>query len=366
MKTYKNLWDKFISEENIKSAIHNSSMGSKKKKRKDVKRVLKDIDYSVNYFIKQSYNYKNDNHIPQVIYDGISRKKRTIIVPTYRELVIQHMLINVLKPMMLQGAYERAYGSIPGRGSHNGKKVIEKWIKYNVANCKYVLKLDIKKYFESIPHDVLKAKLQRQIKDEKILDILFEIIDTTDKGLPLGFYTSQWLAMWYLKDFDHFVKEKCYAPHYIRYMDDMVIMGSNKKKLIQTLQAIIEYLDTQGLELNNRSQIFRFVYYKDNKKYGRDLDFMGFRFFRNKTILRKSIYMKMCRKARRVYKKDKPSIYELRQMLSYLGWVNHTNVYGAYELYIKPFFDFGKAKKRIGKYDRRNNKCGINQKIATQ
>lgn len=79
---------------------------------------------------------------------------------------------------------------------------------------------------------------------------------------------------------------------------------------IQTLQAIIEYLNTQGLELNNRSQIFRFVYYKDNKKYGRDLDFMGFRFFRNKTILRKSIYM-------------------------------------------KPFFDFGKAKKRIGKYDRR-------------
>lgn len=219
-----------------------------------------------------------------------------------------------------------------------------------------------KEYFDSIPHDKLKAKLKRESKDERLLNVLFTIIDSTDKGLPLGFYTSQWLSMWYLKDFDHYIKEHCYSPHYIRYMDDMVIFGANKKKLWQTYEVITTELKNLGLELNNRSVLFRFTYERGGKKFGRDLDFMGFRFFRNRTILRRSIYYKMCRKARRIYKKEKPSIYELRQMMSYLGYLNKTNVYNYYLLYIKPFFDFGKAKKRISKYDMRINKevslCG--------
>lgn len=362
MKTYKKLWDDFLSDENIEKSIKDFAKG-KKKKRKDVKKFLniyesnhkKAIEYIRNY----ACNYENDKHEPVVIYDGISRKKRTIIVPSCRELIIQHMIVNTLKPMFLRGVYERSYGSIPNRGSHDGKKAIEKWTKHDIKNCKYILKLDIKKYFESIPHDVLKEKIKRELKDEKLLNLLFAIIDSTDKGLPLGYYTSQWFSMWYLKDFDHFVKERCYSPHYMRYMDDMVIFGANKRKLWNTYDSIISELEKLGLVLNERSVLFRFVYYKNGIKYGRDLDFMGFRFFRDRILIRKSIYMKMCRKARRIFKKKKPSIYELRQMLSYLGWIKQTNVYRAYEMYIKPFFDFGKAKKRIGKYDKRRLKYGI-------
>lgn len=363
MKTYKNLWDDFLSDDNIKKSIKDFAKGRKKKKRKDVRKFLKtyesDPNKAIEYIRNYACNYVNDNHTPVEIYDGISRKKRTIIVPSCRELIVQHMVVNVLKPMFLRGVYERAYGSIPNRGSHDGKKVIEKWVRHDIKSCKYVLKLDIKKYFESIPHDVLKEKISRELKDERLLNILFTIIDSTEKGLPLGYYTSQWFSMWYLKDFDHFIKEHCYAPHYMRYMDDMVIFGANKRKLWITYGMIVSELEKLGLCLNERSVLFRFVYYKDGIKHGRDLDFMGFRFFRDRTILRKSIYMKMCRKARRIYKKVKPSIFELRQMMSYLGWLKQTNVYRAYELYIKPFFDFGKAKKRIGKYDRRRHKNGL-------
>ena len=365
MKTYKDLWNDFISDENIEKSIKDFAKG-KKKRRKDVRKFLdlyeKNPRKAIERIRDYACNYVNDNHTPVTIYDGISRKKRVIIVPSCRELIVQHMMINALKPMFLRGIYERSYGSIPGRGAYDGKKAIEKWIKNDVKNCKYFLKLDIQKYFDSIPHDTLKAKLEREIKDDKLLNVLLEIINSTDKGLPLGFYTSQWLSMWYLKDLDHYIKEHLYSPHYIRYMDDMVIFGSNKRMLWQTYDNIVIQLEKLGLCLNKRSVLCRFVYKRNDKEYGRDLDFMGFRFFRTKTILRRTIYYKMCRKARRLYKKLKPSIYELRQMLSYLGYLNKTNVYNAYLEYIKPFFDFGKAKKRISNYDKRMNEevvlCG--------
>lgn len=358
MKTYKNLWSDFISKDNIIKSIKNASKG-KKKKRLDVCRVLymlrSNPDGLVKRFQEYAANYQNDWHESIEIYDGISRKKRTIIVPSFRELVIQHMLVNVLKPMFLKGVYERSYGSIPKRGAHSGKKVIEKWIRDDIKNCKFVVKLDIRKYFESIPHELLKRKLARELKDGKILVILFKIINVVQKGIPLGFYTSQWLSMWYLKDFDHFVKEHLYSPHYIRYADDLVILGSNKRKLWNTYNQIIIELKKLGLELNERSQLFRFSYNVGKRIHGRDVDFMGFRFFRNKTILRRSIYYKMCRKAKKISKKTKATIYELRQMLSYLGWIKDTQVYNAYKEHIKPFFDFQYAKKRISQYDKRRN-----------
>ena len=352
MKSWNNLWDNFLSEDNIRLAIKNAARG-KVKKRYDVKRALKDVDGYVKYIKHYAENFRNDKHNPIEIYDGITRKKRTIIVPTFRELVVQHMLINVLKPVFLQGVYERTYGSIPKRGAHEGKKYIEKWIRHDVKNCKYCLKLDIKKYFENISHDILKTKLSRVIKDKKILSILYEVINATDNGLPLGFYTSQWLSMWYLKDFDHYVKEKLYAPHYMRYADDIVIFGANKRKLWKTFEEIKKYLGDLGLELNRKSQMFRFVYTKHGMEYGRDLDFMGFRFFRNRTIIRRSIYYKMMRKARKISKKSKITIFDIRQMLSYLGWLKSTDVYKMYVKYIKPFFEVRKAKKRISNYDRR-------------
>ena len=266
--------------------------------------------------------------------------------------------------MFLQGIYEHAYGSIPDRGAHQGAKVMMNWIRKDFKNCKYVLKLDIKKYFESIPHDILKKKLNKVVKDKEALKLLFEVIDVTNKGLPLGFYTSQWLSMWYLKDFDHFVKEQCYAPHYIRYMDDIVILGRDKEMLIETLNKVTEYLRELGLELNSKSQLFQFCWYDEKgNKHGRDIDFMGFRFFSDRKILRKSIMIKMTRKAKNIFTtENKPTIYQLRQIISYMSYIKSSKVYGVWLEYLKPVLDYKKARKRIGNYDRKINK--IKNKLA--
>ena len=323
------------------------SHNCKSEGRRDAQGALKNPDAYADFILSELPHFKNDKHTPKEIYDGISRKKRTIIVPTFREQVVHHLIVDVLKPFFLQGIYEHAYGSIPKRGAHDAKKAIKRWITKDLGSCRYVLKMDIKKYFENIRHDVLKEKLARQILDKDILRILFEIIDATDSGLPLGFYTSQWLSMWFLMGFDHYMKEQLRAIHYIRYMDDLVVFDSDKNYLHYVLDKSKDYLETIGLTLNQKTQIFPLE--------SRNLDFMGFRFYPFKITLRRGIYYKMLRKARKISKEDKPTIFEVRQMLSYLGWIKACDVYKVYEACIKPFIDFGKYKKRISNYDRRMN-----------
>ncbi|MCM1232026.1 MAG: reverse transcriptase/maturase family protein [Ruminococcus flavefaciens] len=278
MKSYNHLWELYLSEENIMIAIQNSSKG--KRNRKKVKKIYENPEDYVEYFQEYGEYFHNYKHIPIDIFDGISRKKRQIIVPEYDEQVIHHMATNILIPIFSKGMYEHVYGSLPKRGAHAAKKRIEKWIQKDPKNCKYCLKMDIKKYFNSIPHDILEAKLARVIHDKKFLKLMHEIIGVQPDGIPLGFYTSQWLANWYLQGLDHYIKEDLEAVHYIRYMDDMVIFGPNKKKLHKIRRKIEEYLENElGLKMKENHQVFRFDYTKKGERRGRHLDFMGFKFY---------------------------------------------------------------------------------------
>lgn len=349
MKSYNHLWEQFCSKDNVKLAVHNASLG--KRERKSVKRRLDNPDYEA-VITEYATNFKNRPHKPKEIYDGIQRKKRTIIVPSFDEQVVHHMAVNVLKPIFLRGMYEHSYGSIPKRGSHRGKKAVERWIRKGGKNCKYCLKMDIHKYFDSIPHDLLIKNLRRIIHDERFMALLKEIISATDRGIPLGFYTSQWIANWYLQGLDHYIKEDLKAVYYIRYMDDMVIFGPNKRELHKMRIRIAEYLKTLGLELNPKWQVFRFDY---NGRY-RMLDFMGFRFYRNRTTLRRNIMHKATRKAKRIFKAKRVTVYSARQMLSYLGWIKHTDTYKMYLKWVLPYVSFQKLKRKIRGYDKNLNR----------
>lgn len=354
MKSYNHLWEVFTSDETIEAAIKKASKG--KQKRKRVRKCLADSNFK-NKIKTYSINFHNRPHNPIEIYDGICRKKRTIIVPTFEEQVIHHMIVLTMMPLFTRGMYEHSYGSIPNRGGHKGAKRICKWIKHGGRNCKYVLKMDIKKYFDSIPHEILLSKLRKHIRDERFMRVLEEVISVTEKGIPLGFYLSQWLANWYLQDLDHYIKEKLGAKYYMRYMDDMVIFGSNKRELHKMRYKISEYLETQlGLTMKYNWQVYLFHYIKkDGTHVGRFLDFMGFRFYRNRITLRKNIMIKATRKARHIYKKRKLTIYEAKQMLSYIGWIDATNTYQMYLVWVKPYVNIQQCKRRISAFDRKEN-----------
>jgi len=211
MKSYNHLWEKYISDENIDLAIKNAA--KYKHKKPSVKRCLENPNFH-DEIKNYAMNFHNAHHTPKEIYDGIRRKKRTIIVPNFYEQVVHHMIVNTMMPIFTHGMYEHSYGSIPKRGAHKGKKTVERWIRNGGKDCKYCLKMDIKKYFENIPHEVLLDKLRKAIRDDRFMLVIEEVVSVIPKGIPLGFYLSQWLANWYLQDLDHYIKETLHAKYY--------------------------------------------------------------------------------------------------------------------------------------------------------
>ena len=349
MKSYNHLWEELISDDNIRLAIHNASHGNMK--RRKLTEIKNNPDKYIPIVRNWIENFKTIKHTPKIINDGISTKKREIIVPTVAEHIVQHAIMNVLKPIFMRGMYEHTYASIPQRGCHHGMKIVKKWIRNSERNIKYCLELDVRKYFDSISQDVLIDKLHKKIHDERFRDLLIKIIRTAEHGLPLGFYTSQWFANFYLQDFDHSVKEDLRIKHYIRYMEDMVLFHSNKRELHRIKKLIELYLrDNLSLEIKDNWQLFRFHTRKDK---GRFLDFMGFRFYRNRVTLRRKIALKAMRKARRIAKKKHTTVHDARQMLTYIGWSKCTDSYNWVKKYILCHINFRELRKIVSNYDKR-------------
>lgn len=350
MKTYKYLWEELISDENIREAVHKASHGSVKgKKKMALLRIDTNIESEIPKIRNVLENYSPVNHETKIIIDG--EKQREIIVPTVEEHIVQHCVMLVLKPIFMKGMYEHSYASIPDRGCHNGAFRMMKWIEEGGRHIKYCGKFDIRKFFENIDQDILIAKLNRIIDDEQFMNLLIKIIRTTEKGLPLGFYTSQWFANFYLQDFDHFVKEQLGIVYYMRYMDDMVIFGSNKKELHKAKDQMLEYLqENLHVWFKDNWQIFRF----DTKEHkGRFVDFMGFRFYRDHTTMRRSIARKAMILARKLGNQETISVEDARRMMAYYGWMKHTDSYYFMQRYIDPYINFDDLKRIISEDSKR-------------
>jgi len=362
VKSYKHLWEQYVSRENYETALRNATRhkGRSGRKGRRAKYYRDHMEELMPRIMRKATSFRPTHHRQIEIYDGIRRKKRTIVVPSMDEQVMHHMLVNVLKPIFMRPMYEHSYGSIPGRGAHLAKRQIERWIRHGGRNCKYVLKMDVRKFFDSVPHDKLKAMLRRVVRDERLMRVIDAVIDSApgDVCIPIGFYTSQWFANFYLTGLDHYIKETLGAKYYVRYMDDMVIFGPNKRRLHRMRDAIAAYLrDELGLEMKSNWQVYLFDYVKRNgTRVGRDLDFMGFRFHRERVTLRRSIMLKLTRKAKRIGAKPRRTVYDARQMLSYLGWLDSTDTYGMFRRRVKPHVSFQCLRRRISRWQKRQKR----------
>lgn len=327
MKRQGYLYDKICDINNVQAALKGASAG--KEKKHAVKRVFKDYQNSIIFVHELLVNksYIPNKYYPAEIVDGISKKTRTIYKPKFfPDQVIHWCLINVIKDLMYRGMYHWSCASIPGRGPHYAKKACEKWIRTDYKNTRYCLKLDIKKYYPSIDKERLKEKFRRLIKDEDTLWLIDSVIDSHEQGLPIGNYTSQWFANFYLQDTDHFVKEKLGIKYYIRYMDDLVLFSGNKRTLREIRLKLTNYLKNQEhLIVKGNWQIFN--------ASKRNLDFCGFRFSREKTYVRKRITRRM-RKKYYSFKK-KQNRHNAASLMSYYGWLLHSDSYILFNKYYK-------------------------------
>lgn len=342
MKRIGYIYPKICDKENIKNAILKASKN--KRNRKSVKRCLDNIDLCVDkiFDLLSNKSYSPTPTRKKTIKDGITQKERIISIPSFfPDQIIQWAILLQIKPILERGMYELSCASIPNKGGLYAKRHVEKWIRSDFKNTKYCLKIDIKKFYPSINHDCLKAKLRRKIKDKDVLLLLDKMIDSED-GLPIGSVLSQWLANFYLQDTDHYIKENLKVKYYVRYMDDMVLFGGNKKKIRLIFQQLQSEINKHKLTVKGNWQIFR--------TDSRGIDFVGYRMYRNKTILRKSTMLRMSRKVARTYKSNKWNPHNCMSILSYLGRIKWCNTYNFYQKWIKPKINIKKMKGVVRYY----------------
>jgi hypothetical protein len=170
-------------------------------------------------------------------------KERQICASAFGEQVLHHALMNVCHHYFERTQIAHSYASRPGKGVHAALYAAQDFTR----QYRYFLKLDVRKFFDSIHHAVLKTQLDRLFKDEKVLRIFGQIIDSycalPDRGVPIGNLSSQYFANHYLTGLDHFVKEQLHCKAYVRYMDDLVLWHDERSNLKEYQLAINHYVE---------------------------------------------------------------------------------------------------------------------------
>ncbi|MBF8276238.1 MAG: RNA-directed polymerase (Reverse transcriptase) [Candidatus Brocadiaceae bacterium] len=336
MKRHNNLFGKIVSFENVLKATRKARKGKRYKASTarfeyDLERnVLKIID------VLKNKTYKPGAYQDFYVYDP---KKRLISAAPYFDRVIHHAVINVIGPILESSFISDTYACIHGKGTH---KAVQRYKEFQKKNA-FVLKCDIKRYYENIDHKILFNKLENKIKCRETLWLLETIINSrhsvTDpvyfpgdnlftplnrkKGIPIGNLTSQFFANLYLNDFDHFMKEEIKAGFYVRYCDDFVIFGNSKTWLNEVKIRIIAYLKTLRLRLHeNKSRIYM---------TSDGVDFLGYRIYPDYLRVRKSTVKKYRKKLRGIVHGYETGVIQLTDVRSsihsWIGHVKHANSY---------------------------------------
>lgn len=250
-------------------------------------------------------------------------KRREIAALPFRDRVVHHALNNILEPILDKRFYYHSYACRKGKGLHAASATLQKWIRHLSFEGQkvYALKCDIKGYFSSIDHNILKAMFRRVIKDEDVLWLIDNIIDSTESniGIPIGNLSSQLFANFYLDALDKYVKEEIRALYYIRYMDDFLILSRDKDFLRDAWKAINDFVVSElRLQLNPKTTI---VCAKNG------VDFCGYRHWvDHKKVRKRSI--ESINRAIKGYEHGKITSERFDRILqSWLGHIAHADTY---------------------------------------
>lgn len=335
MKTYNNLFNKICTEENFYKAYKNAVKG--KSYYKEVKNIKKiGVKKYINNLREEVFNKKYKVSKYTIFNKYTGHKWREIYRLPMKDRIVQHAIMLYLEPIFRKTFILDTYSSIKTRGLHLGLKRVKQCLrKYNY---KYCLKLDIHKCYPSIDQQILKDKLSKKFKDQDLLQLLFTIIDSCDKGLPIGNYTSQYFNNFYFSDFDHWIKENQRVKGYFRYCDDIIILENDKQKLRDLLKRIIIKLNNLNVKIKDNYQIFPIE--------KRGIDFLGY------VIRSKYVKVRKCTKINFVHKVSKMNLnklskHDINVLGSYWGILKHSDCRNLWNVYtnVKNFKDLNTSKR---------------------
>lgn len=330
MKRYGFLWDELIDFTNLLKAAQQAQRGKRARPNveefhfhleKELLRLLDDL---------AAGTYRPGNYRTFTIREP---KPRLISAAPYRDRIVHHALVNVLEPIFERSFLPDSYACRKGKGTHAAVRRCQEFAR----QFPYAWKADIRKYFPSLDHQILKGLISRKIRDPRVLDLVGSIVDHSNpqeevadffagddlfspferrRGLPIGNQTSQFFANVYLDPLDHFVKDNLGAGAYLRYCDDFVVFGDTKEELCEVRRRAIPFLAGLRLRLHaTKNQIFPM-------KNG--IAFVGYRVFRSHRGLAKANVFRFRRRLRCLQKRYEARLIELRDAWPHImSWMGH-------------------------------------------
>jgi retron-type reverse transcriptase len=264
MKTYGNLWKEVTSYEALYSAALRAARG--KRRYRSVNRFLVRLEENC-WALAAELSNRSYAPGPYNTFDIRRPKRRTISAAPFRDRVVHHALCGVIEPLFDRKLVFDTYANRRGKGTHAAMDRFQELCR----RYRYVLLCDVRKYFPSVDHEILKAKLRRTIRCRRTLWLADAIIDGSNlqepvpayfpgddmfspferrRGLPVGNLTSQFFANVYLDRLDHFVKERLRCPGYLRYVDDFAVFSDDKAQLREWRVAIVETLREERVKIH--------------------------------------------------------------------------------------------------------------------
>jgi len=340
MKTFRHLYPQVYGFENLYIAFRKARKGGKRKKPEvaafeyNLERELWRLHHELREKTYRPGPYRNF-----YVYE---RKKRKISAAPFRDRVVHHALCNVIEPIFERRFIHDSYACRVGKGTHRAADRAQGFARCN----RYVLKCDIKQFFPSVDHAILKEIIGRVIADEDVMWLVDQILKSGEgildseyemewfpgddlfarfrpRGLPIGNLTSQFWANVYLNELDQFVKRGLKCRCYVRYADDFLLFHDEKAVLHRWREEIIRFLVRLRLKLHENKAVVSPT--RDG------FDFVGYRIFPYYRRLRKDNVKAFARRLRRMrdaYHREEMTLEQIRQSVqSWIAHAKHANTY---------------------------------------
>ena len=338
MKRIANLWPELVSFTNLLKAARNASRG--KRHLANVARFRFRLEDELIQLQDEleSKTYQPGQYRTFEIFEP---KRRMISAAPFRDRVVHHALCNVLEPVFEKSFVFDSYACRKGKGTH---AAVDRAQQYTRCNA-FVLKCDLRKFFPSVDHEILKTVIRRKIKDTSVLWLVETIIDASNvqetidgwfpgddlltpldrrRGLPIGNQTSQFFANVLLNPLDHFFRDHLNVAGYARYVDDFLVFGNDKEQLSDIRNRCRSFLETYRLRLHPQKSVI------SRTEFG--FPFLGIRVFPNHRRLPRQNLVRARQRLRSMQEKFQAgdaTLPEIRQrLMSWHGHVMHADASG--------------------------------------